>query len=88
MLGSLANTHGALRWAFAVARWPLRGLVRRVGLRRTGTGGPLGRPTTWRALDVVVGLVMVVLAVCLCCPEAGCPVPVGLTRAHRLLREH
>lgn len=63
MLGSLANTHGGLRWAFAggamvaSAAW-FTGL----GFGAHALSGPLGRPTTWRVLDLVIGLVMLVLA--------------------------
>ncbi len=63
MLGSLANTHGALRWAFAggamvaSAAW-FTGL----GFGAHALSGPLGRPTTWRVLDLLIGAVMLVLA--------------------------
>ena len=63
MLGSLANTHGPLRWSFAVgamaasAAW-FTGL----GFGARALAGPLGRPTTWRVLDVVIGFVMLGLA--------------------------
>lgn len=63
MLGSLANTHGTLRWAFAggamvaSAAW-FTGL----GFGARALSGPLGRPTTWRVLDVVIGFLMLGLA--------------------------
>lgn len=63
MLGSLANTHGALRWAFAggamlaSAAW-----FTVLGFGARALSGPLGRPTTWRVLDVVIGFLMLGLA--------------------------
>ena len=69
MLGSLANTHGALRWAFAGGAMAASAVwFAGLGFGARALAGPLGRPTTWRALDVVVGLVMVVIAVVLVLP--------------------
>ena len=64
MLGSLANTHGTLRWAFAAGAMAASAVwFTGLGFGARALSGPLGRPTTWRALDVVIGLVMLGLAV-------------------------
>lgn len=64
MLGSLANTHGTLRWAFAAGAMAASAVwFTGLGFGARALAGPLGRPTTWRALDVVIGLVMLGLAV-------------------------
>ena len=66
MLGSIANGHGDQRWAFAggaavgSAVW-----FTALGLGARALAGPLGRPRTWRALDGVIGVTMVGLAVLL-----------------------
>ena len=66
MLGSIANGHGDQRWAFAggaavgSAVW-----FTALGLGARALAGPLGRPRTWRALDGVLGVTMVGLAVLL-----------------------
>ena len=63
MLGSIANGHGEDRWAFAggaalgSAVW-----FTVLGLGARALAGPLGRPGTWRVLDAVIGLTMIVLA--------------------------
>ncbi|NCD17531.1 MAG: amino acid transporter [Actinobacteria bacterium] len=63
MLGSLANTHGALRWAFAGGAMVASAVwFTGLGFGARTLSGPLGRPTTWRALDVVIGFVMLGLA--------------------------
>ncbi|MGM0385756.1 MAG: LysE/ArgO family amino acid transporter [Actinomycetota bacterium] len=63
MLGSLANTHGALRWAFAAGAMVASAVwFTGLGFGAHALSGPLGKPTTWRVLDVVIGLVMLVLA--------------------------
>ena len=64
MLGSLANTHGTLRWAFAAGAMAASAVwFTGLGFGARALSGPLGRPTTWRVLDVVIGLVMLGLAV-------------------------
>jgi len=64
MLGSLANTHGTLRWAFAAGAMAASAVwFTGLGFGARALAGPLGRPTTWRVLDVVIGLVMLGLAV-------------------------
>ncbi|WP_240312555.1 LysE/ArgO family amino acid transporter [Janibacter anophelis] len=66
MLGSIAGGHGDQRWAFAggaavgSAVW-----FTALGLGARALAGPLGRPRTWRALDGVIGVTMVGLAVLL-----------------------
>lgn len=64
MLGSIANGFGPERWAFAggamvgSAVW-FTGL----GLGARALAAPLSRPRTWRALDGVIGVTMLALAV-------------------------
>lgn len=63
MLGSLAQRHGELRWAFAAGA--MTGSVLwfgALGLGARALAGPLDRPGTWRALDVAVGVVMLLIA--------------------------
>ncbi|MEL4356647.1 MULTISPECIES: LysE/ArgO family amino acid transporter [unclassified Luteococcus] len=66
MLGSIAASHGDLKWAFAVGAmcasvvW-FTGL----GFGARALSGPLARPSVWRGVDVVVGLVMLAVAVSL-----------------------
>lgn len=63
MLGSLANQHGGARWWFAAGAvvgsiaW-FTGL----GLGARAAAPLLGRPATWRVLDVAIGGVMLALA--------------------------
>lgn len=64
MLGNLANQHGHRgRWTFASGAglgsilW-FSGLG--FGARRLA--GPLGRPGTWRVIDALIGVVMVLMA--------------------------
>ncbi|WP_338748024.1 LysE/ArgO family amino acid transporter [Janibacter alittae] len=64
MLGSIANGFGEQRWTFAGGAvvgstlW-FTGLA--LGAR--ALAGPLGRPRTWRALDGIIGVTMLALAV-------------------------
>lgn len=65
MLGNVANTHGAQgRWWFAggavIASWAWFALL---GYGARALAGPLGRPRTWRAIDALIGLTMLALAV-------------------------
>ncbi|WP_448808583.1 LysE/ArgO family amino acid transporter [Agromyces bauzanensis] len=70
LLGSVANTHGDGRWAFAVGAGAASilwffGLA--YGARLLG--GVLGSPRAWRILDAVIAVVMIVLGVSLVLPH-------------------
>lgn len=70
LLGSVANTHGDGRWAFAVGAGAASilwffGLA--YGARLLG--GVLGSPRAWRVLDAVIAVVMIVLGVMLVIPH-------------------
>ena len=63
MLGTLANQHGTDRWIFAAGAgtgsivW-----FSALGFGARALSGPLGRPATWRVVDVLVGLTMLAVA--------------------------
>lgn len=64
MLGTLATQQGPDRWVFAagagtasVAWFAL------LGFGATALSRPLGRPSTWRVVDILVGLTMLAVAV-------------------------
>src|SRR5918912_633870 len=64
LLGSMASTYGAHRWAFAAGA----GLGSVVWFTALGFGARLlrpvfARPAAWRALDAVIAVVMVCLGV-------------------------
>ena len=63
MLGTVTNSFGAARWA-AAAGACLASVVwfTALGLGARALSGPLGRPVTWRVLDVGVGVVMLAVA--------------------------
>ena len=64
MLGTLATQHGADRWVFAAGAgtgsivW-----FTALGFGATALSRPLGRPSTWRVVDILVGLTMLAVAV-------------------------
>jgi L-lysine exporter family protein LysE/ArgO len=64
MLGTLATNQDAYRWVFAAGAgtgsivW-----FTALGVGARALSGPLGRPATWRVVDVVVGLTMLAVAV-------------------------
>ncbi len=64
MLGSVTNQFGQERWVAAAgaitasAVWFIG-----LGLGARALSRPLSRPATWRVLDVIVGLIMLVVAV-------------------------
>lgn len=63
MLGNLANQHGDLRWV--VAGGAMLGSVlwfAALGLGARALAKPLDRPSTWRVVDVLVGVVMLLVA--------------------------
>lgn len=63
MLGSIAASHGALRWVFALGAVSASVLwFCTIGFGARALSGPLGRPSVWRVLDVLIGLVMLVVA--------------------------
>jgi L-lysine exporter family protein LysE/ArgO len=66
LLGSVANTHGAARWAFGAGA----GLGSILWFSALGFGARLlaplfARPIAWRVLDGIIAVVMVALAVSL-----------------------
>ncbi|MEV1132068.1 LysE/ArgO family amino acid transporter [Agromyces sp. NPDC049794] len=70
LLGSVANTHGDGRWAFAVGAG-VASIVWFFGLAYGARllGGVLGSPRAWRILDGVIAVVMIVLGVSLVLPH-------------------
>ena len=72
LLGTVANTHGADRWVFAVGAMAASviwffGLA--FGARLLGRW--LSTPRAWRILDAVIAVVMIALGVSLVLPTAG-----------------
>jgi L-lysine exporter family protein LysE/ArgO len=70
LLGSIANTHGDGRWAFAAGAGAASiawffGLA--YGSRLLG--GVLGSPRAWRVLDAIIAVVMITLGVMLVLPH-------------------
>lgn len=66
MLGSIAASHGALKWTFAFGAMTASLLwFGSLGFGARALSGPLGRPSVWRAVDLLTGLVMVSVAVSL-----------------------
>ncbi|MDO4243231.1 MAG: LysE/ArgO family amino acid transporter [Actinomyces sp.] len=63
MLGTVTNSFGPLRW-WAAAGACLASLVwfAGLGLGARALSRPLGRPTTWRVVDVGVGVIMLLVA--------------------------
>nr|WP_139418527.1 LysE/ArgO family amino acid transporter [Agromyces laixinhei] len=70
LLGSVANTHGDGRWAFAAGAG-VASLVWFFGLAYGARllGGVLASPRAWRVLDAVIAVVMVGLGVMLVLPR-------------------
>jgi len=70
LLGSVANTHGDGRWAFAAGAG-VASIVWFFGLAYGARllGGVLASPRAWRALDGVIAVVMVALGVLLVLPH-------------------
>ena len=70
LLGSVANTHGDGRWAFAAGAG-VASIVWFFGLAYGARllGGVLASPRAWRVLDGLIAVVMVVLGVLLVLPH-------------------
>ena len=70
LLGSVANTHGDGRWAFAAGAGAAS-IVWFFGLAYGARllGGVLGSARAWRVLDAVIAVVMIVLGVSLVLPH-------------------
>ena len=70
LLGSVANTHGEGRWAFAAGAGAAS-IIWFFGLAYGSRllGGVLGSPRAWRILDGVIAVVMIALAVSLVLPQ-------------------
>lgn len=70
LLGSIANTHGDGRWAFAVGAG-LASIAWFFGLAYGSRllGGVLASPRAWRVLDAVIAVVMITLGVMLVLPH-------------------
>lgn len=70
LLGSVANTHGDGRWAFAAGAG-IASIVWFFGLAYGARllGGVLGSPRAWRVLDALIAVVMIVLGVLLVVPH-------------------
>jgi L-lysine exporter family protein LysE/ArgO len=70
LLGSVANTHGDARWAFALGAG-VASIAWFFGLAYGARllGGVLGSPRAWRVLDGVIAVVMIALGVSLVLPH-------------------
>jgi L-lysine exporter family protein LysE/ArgO len=70
LLGSVANTHGDGRWAFAVGAGAAS-IIWFFGLAYGARllGGVLASPRAWRVLDGVIAVVMIALGVSLVLPH-------------------
>lgn len=63
MLGSVANQQGEQRWIFTMGAWSGSFVwFTALGLGARALARPLNRPATWRAVDLGVGVVMLVIA--------------------------
>lgn len=63
MLGTLATQHGPDRWVFAGGAGTASVVwFTALGFGATALARPLGRPSTWRVVDVLVGLTMLAVA--------------------------
>jgi L-lysine exporter family protein LysE/ArgO len=70
LLGSVANTHGDGRWAFALGAG-VASIAWFFGLAYGARllGGVLASPRAWRVLDAIIAVVMIVLGVSLVLPH-------------------
>jgi L-lysine exporter family protein LysE/ArgO len=69
LLGSIASTHGDLRWAFGAGAAVASILwFTGIGLGARALAPLFARPVAWRVLDAIVAVVMLVVAVTLVLP--------------------
>jgi L-lysine exporter family protein LysE/ArgO len=72
LLGSIGNQYGDDRWWFAVGAGVASIMwFCTLGFGSTAAARLMARPVTWRILDIVIGVVMVVLAVGLIRSDLG-----------------
>ncbi len=72
LLGSIGNQYGSDRWWFAAgAAVASISWFSVLGFGATAAAPLMSRPVTWRVLDVVIGLVMIVIAVSLLRSDLG-----------------
>ncbi len=64
MLGNIANQYGAERWRFAFGA-AIASLTwfPALGYGASALARPLAKPSVWRVIDLVIGLVMVAIAI-------------------------
>ena len=64
MLGNLANQYGADRWLFSGgAAFGSLAWFTGLGFGARALAVPLGRPSVWRVIDIVIGVIMVAIAI-------------------------
>ncbi len=64
MLGNLANQYGADRWLFSGgAAFGSLAWFTGLGFGARALAVPLGRPSVWRVIDMVIGVIMVAIAI-------------------------
>ncbi len=72
LLGSIGNQYGADRWWFgAGAATASVAWFSSLGFGATAAAPLMSRPITWRVLDVLIGLVMILIAVSLLRSDLG-----------------
>ncbi len=72
MLGSIAASHGSMKWWFAFGAMTASILwFSTLGFGARALSGPLGRPSVWRAVDLLTGCVMLLVAISLVAPHLG-----------------
>lgn len=66
MLGSIAASHGPLKWWFALGAMTASTVwFSTLGLAARTLAGPLGKASVWRVVDLAIGVVMLLVAVSL-----------------------
>ncbi len=64
MLGSVASSHGDARWTFAAGAMAASvAWFGSLGFAARALSGPLSKPSVWRAIDLIIGVVILVVAV-------------------------
>ncbi len=72
LLGSIGNQYGDDRWWFAIgAALASVSWFSALGFGATAAAPLMSRPVTWRVLDVLIGVVMIVIAVSLLRSDIG-----------------